>query len=317
MRILVSADWHIKLGQKNVPRSWQLNRYKSLFEKIYALEADVDAHILAGDVFDNVPKPDEVSLFFDFVGGCGIPTYIFDGNHEAGRKGQTFLDHFTQATNKVNNLVSIIKGNTPDLPGIDIIAYTDLKTFKPSNYHNKILFTHVRGSIPPHVKPEIDLSLLARWEVVLAGDLHSYSNCQDNILYPGSPLSITFHRAPITNGVIIFDTETLEHEWIDLELPQLIRKTVSSEAEIVKTTFDHTIYEIEGTMLDLSGIDTDSEIVDKLVLTTDKESKLSLHNLSIEEELNKYLLEILGLSESEISSIQGVFNDYVKNAELE
>ena len=38
MKILFSADWHIKVGQKNVPREWQINRYKQLFEKLWALE---------------------------------------------------------------------------------------------------------------------------------------------------------------------------------------------------------------------------------------------------------------------------------------
>ena len=92
MKILFSADWHIKLGQKNVPRAWQKNRYKTLFEKINEIEADI--HILGGDVFDKSPNPEEISLFFDFVQDVKIPTYIFDGNHEATRKGKTFLVFF-------------------------------------------------------------------------------------------------------------------------------------------------------------------------------------------------------------------------------
>ena len=52
MKILFSADWHIKLGQKNVPREWQVNRYKMLFEKLHVLEELVDLHIIGGDVFD-------------------------------------------------------------------------------------------------------------------------------------------------------------------------------------------------------------------------------------------------------------------------
>jgi DNA repair exonuclease SbcCD nuclease subunit len=320
MRILFSADHHIKLGQKNVPREWQINRYNMLWERLHHLESVVDVHIMGGDIFDNIPKPDEMALFFDFISNCQIPTVIYDGNHEATKKGQTFLSFLSNTVSNINELATIYQ--TEDVLGvldsvIDIIPYTELKTFNPKDYHNRILCTHVRGSIPPHVKPEIDLAKFKRWDVVLAGDLHSYSNCQENILYPGSPLSISFHRNSITNGVILFDTDTMEHEWVDLELPQLIRKTVTSKKDIIKTDFDHTIYEVEGSLLDLSDIDTDSEIVDKKVVNTTTETTLNLKNLTLQEELSKYLTEVLKLQETEVSSILGTFNDYNKEFEME
>ena len=195
MKVLFSADWHIKLGQKNVAREWQKNRYKTLFEKINAIEADI--HILGGDIFDKTPNPEEISLFFDFVQDVKIPTYIYDGNHEAARRGKTFLVFFAEACKGINELVTIIDGIS-SIYNIDFIPYTHLKKFNPDEFTNDILCTHVRGSIPPHVIPEINLDLFSRWRTVLAGDLHSYSNSQLNILYPGSPLSITFHRKPIT-----------------------------------------------------------------------------------------------------------------------
>ena len=40
--ILFTADWHIKLGQKNVPVQWACSRYKLFFEQIYEIEKDVD-----------------------------------------------------------------------------------------------------------------------------------------------------------------------------------------------------------------------------------------------------------------------------------
>ena len=47
------------------------------------------------------------------------------------------------------------------------------------------LFTHVRGEIPPHVKPEVDLDRFEDFPIVFAGDLHAHSNSQRNIVYPG------------------------------------------------------------------------------------------------------------------------------------
>ena len=311
MKVLFSADWHIKLGQKNVAREWQKNRYKTLFEKINAIEADI--HILGGDIFDKTPNPEEISLFFDFVQDVKIPTYIYDGNHEAARRGKTFLVFFAEACKGINELVTIIDGIS-SIYNIDFIPYTHLKKFNPDEFTNDILCTHVRGSIPPHVIPEINLDLFSRWRTVLAGDLHSYSNSQLNILYPGSPLSITFHRKPITNGVILFDTETHEHEWIDLGLPQLIRKTVDNEDHIVKTDYDHTIYEVTGNILDLSGIDTSSDLIDKKIISKKTDTTLDLSNLSIGEELQLYFMDVLKLENDDIIDTMRVFNDHYKEA---
>lgn len=323
MKILFSADWHIKLSQKNVPKDWQKARYRLLFDKLHALEKQVDIQIVGGDIFDKLPNTEELELYFEFISGAKVTTYIYDGNHEATKKGHTFLHHLSNVTNKINRKCFVLHGVTwianprTEERIIDIIPYTDLKTFKPETFTSKILCTHVRGAIPPHVVPEIDLSLLDRWDVVLAGDLHAYSNSQRNILYPGSPLSITFHRAPIKNGVLIFDTETYNSNWINLELPQLIRKTVSSEKEIVKTEYDHTIYEITGTIKELAGIDTTSDIIDKKVVNKEQESLLNLHNKTIQEELVLYLKDILLFSNEDIEKVVNTFNDYYKEHNME
>lgn len=314
MKILFSADHHIKVGQKNVPREWQINRYKMLFSKLHDLEQRCDVHIMGGDVFDTIPKPVELGLYFDFISECSIPTLIYDGNHEATKKGSTFMEFLISASEKLNSKVHIISG-IEEHYGIDFIPYTHLKTFNPKDFTNNILCTHVRGEIPPHVLPEIDLDLFNRWDVVLAGDLHSYGNSQRNILYPGSPLSITFHRTMIENGVIIFDTDTMTHEFINLELPQLIRKTVDSEDEIVKTDYHHTIYEVTGNVVELSNIK--SNLIDKKIINTKDEATLSLTDLSVQEELSLYLEEILKLSKKDIKDTLRIFSDFYKELEME
>ena len=315
MKILFSADWHLKLGQKNVPREWQSNRYKILFKKLHALEPEVDIQIVGGDVFDKVPKPEELALFFEFVKGCDIETIIYDGNHCATRKGKTFLTFLSEAVSHINEKVMILDG-TCVLHNIDFIPYTHLKTFNPNDFCNDLLCTHVRGSIPPHVVPEIDLEKFKRWKTVLAGDLHAYENSQGNILYPGSPLSITFHRNPVKNGVLIFDTVTHTHKWIDLGLPQLIRKTVEKEEDIVKTDYDHTIYEITGNIIELSDIDTTSNLIDKKIVKKKTDTVLNLNNLTIPEELELYLRKVVKLDPVDVEDTMRVFNDHYTGSEL-
>ena len=91
MSILFTADWHLKVGQKNVPQEWARKRYSMFFEKIHSLEKDIDLHVIGGDLFDRVPTMTELELYFEFISGVGVRTLIYDGNHEATKKHQTFL----------------------------------------------------------------------------------------------------------------------------------------------------------------------------------------------------------------------------------
>ena len=319
MKVLASGDYHIKLAQKNVPVAWAKNRFRQMFSQIHSLSTEADIHIIMGDVFDKLPSMEELELYFEFVAEAKIPTYIFDGNHEALKKGTTFLSNLKQVTQRINPKVEVID-DYADIAGIDFIPYCRLKDFaqgKHPEFKNPICVSHFRAEIPPHVKPEIDLELFNRWQVVMAGDLHSYDNCQRNILYPGSPVTTSFHRQPVDTGVILLDTATLTHRWEKLKLPQLIRKTIHAGEPTPATEYDHTIYEIEGDVTDLANI-KNSELLDKKLLKKTSESTLALEKeMTIEEELALYFAEVLNLDKDKIGKVIGVFSDYSKEVEME
>ena len=151
-----------------------------------------------------------------------------------------------------------------------------------------------------------------------AGDLHAHSNTQRNIVYPGSPMTTSFHRNNVETGyLIIDDNDAFQWTWHKFNLPQLIRKTVTDPSEMVQTDFDHTIYEIEGDVADLSSI-KNSELLDKKVIRRKTEATLILgQDMTMEEELAEYLSYILELDESKTKNILGVFSDYAKEAGVE
>lgn len=317
MKLLFTADIHIKIGQKNVPVTWTLNRYEMLLDQLWDLQEDCDLFVVGGDVFDKLPNMDELEIYFNFVASCKIPTFIYSGNHEAVKKNTTFLTSLKAVTNKVNKLVTVIDDywSHPHLP-IDIIPYNKLKEYEKeqdnafNSLHNRILCTHVRGDIPPHVKAEVDLDIFSRWQVVLAGDLHSYSNSQRNIVYPGSPLSTSFHRNTIETGVVVLDTEDLTHTWHKLNLPQLIRKTVRAGEEMMPGTFDHVVYEVEGNLSELINIE-DSELVDKKLVKTVNDLTLILDsNMTLQQEVEEYLTYALGLNEEVVGSVIEEFKNH-------
>ena len=312
--ILFTADWHIKLGQKNVPLPWACSRYKLFFEKIYELEKDVKLHIIGGDLFDRVPSMDELTLYFDFIKGVSVNTIIFDGNHEATRKHKTFFTNLKRVTEEINPKVKVIT-ETFYLHDWAILPYADLHRKGSIEDIDGVdyLFTHVRGEIPPHVVPEVDLTRFDKFKTVFAGDLHAHENTQRNIVYPGSPMTTSFHRNVVKTGYLLIDDDW-SWTWHEFDLPQLIRKTVDNVDEMVQTDFHHTIYEIEGDVQDLAKV-KNSELLDKKVIKREVEATLNLDNLTIEEELVKYLTEILKIEKT--NDIVRVFNDYSKEFSME
>jgi hypothetical protein len=261
---------------------------------------------------------DELEVYFDLIASITIPCIIYAGNHEALKKDTTFFSYLKRSTTRLNSLVTVID-DYYQIENMDFIPYNKLKEFEkaPHLTHGDICFTHVRGEIPPHVKPEIDLALFDRWQVVLAGDLHSYDNCQRNILYPGSPVTTSFHRNRVDTGVIVFDSTTLAHEWVKLKLPQLIRKTIGAGDAMPATEYDHTIYEIEGDMAELGSL-ADSSLIDKKVVKRQSDTALILDpNMTLAAELQEYLTYILQLPEKTVEDIVQVLNNNLDKIAIE
>ena len=315
--ILFTADWHIKLGQKNVPVAWACSRYQMFFEQVQEAvdNHEVNLHIIGGDLFDRVPSMDELTLYFDFVKRTKVRTIIYDGNHEATRKNKTFFDNLKRVTNELNPLVTVIT-ETYYEDDWAILPYADLHKKKSiESLDAAVVFTHVRGEIPPHVIPEVDLERFDKFDVVFAGDLHAHENTQRNIVYPGSPMTTSFHRNEVQTGYLIID-DNFDWTWHKFDLPQLIRKTVEDPTEMEQTDFHHTIYELTGDVQDLAKV-KNSDLLDKKVVKRETEATLSLTSeMSIADELSVYLKEILSLDDAKTRKLMGVFNDYSTKTEM-
>lgn len=249
MKVLFSADEHLVLRRKGVPKEWEISRFKQYHKKIREIieKEKIDVMIHGGDFFDREPNWQEIVLAFsEHFNQLPIPTYVIDGNHEASRKGSTFLSSLKSLCGNMN--VQFID-ECNSIKGIDFIPYCKLKQFANKEIAyvptSNILVTHVRGAIEPHVVPEVDLSIFDPWTLVLAGDLHDRSNSQRNIMYPGSPMTTHAYRdESVKKGVLIVDTDTLECKFVSLDLPKILRKTVTSVALVVQNGVDYIDYEV-------------------------------------------------------------------------
>jgi len=135
-------------------------------------------------------------------------------------------------------------------------------------------------------------------------------------------MTTSFHRNEVKTGYLVIDTNAHHFDedwcwtWHQFDLPQLIRKTVTSPDEMVQTDFHHTIYEIEGDVQDLAQI-KNSDLLDKKVVKRETEATLSLSSeMTISDELSMYLKEILSLDDTKIKKLMGVFNDYSTKTEV-
>jgi hypothetical protein len=260
---------------------------------------------------------DEVELYFDLIASIDVECIVYPGNHEMLKKDTTFLTYLKRATTRINPLVTIVD-DFYTRHGIDFVPYNKLKELETTKYTfaEKILCTHVRGEIPPHVKPEVDLEVFDRWQLVLAGDLHSYENSQRNILYPGSPYTTSFHRSEVNTGALLLNCSNLTHVWMPFELPQLIKQTVGVHDPKPQTQFHHTIYEIEGDLHELGQLE-DSDLIDKKVVKRAQETQLILDpELSLGEEVREYLTYILQLNEGAVAETLKEFYNYSDKLEL-
>jgi DNA repair exonuclease SbcCD nuclease subunit len=301
IKILSSADWHVNLHKKKVPYDWQTNRFQLMFDKMRNLESSCDVHIIAGDLFDKKPEPDEICLVLSYLNSVTIPTYIIPGNHEATKKGETFWEHFTLENTINNPNVRVFTRNSRAVlgsQGFCFFPYGSVQTDSlPPYVDGDILVTHIRGEVAPHITAEYDFSRLGLWGLCILGDLHFNHRYHDtNCYYPGSPLNTTFDRDDSREyGVDIFtviDSRNYTRDFVDLKLPKLIRRTITVGESMVASVYDHVMYEVTGTIDELSRVEKSDLLDKKMVEKPSSDSTLDLKNKSIFEELEMYLAYI-------------------------
>lgn len=326
MKILFTADHHIKLGQKNVPRDWQKARFMSLAERLddEFMKHGCDLHIIGGDVLDvSDPSTEEIELLFAFLDILSHKGIIYTGNHEMKNKKVSCLDHLADAIYSATEGRWKVEKDFRS-PEFDIIPYSSLHQEVWGARVSEICFTHVRGTIEPHVKPEIDLERFVShgYSRVYAGDLHSFKNTQTisgntELVYPGSPLTTSFHRERTkdTNGALVIDTDDGSFNWIELgDLPQLVRRTIEAGEEMVPDSYDRVIYEVTGDVSQLKAI-KNSDLLDKrLNNKVTKDAKLDLKDMGLVDEMVVYLKDVQKLPQESIDRIIKRAAEYVKDS---
>lgn len=301
IKILSSADWHVNLHRKKIPRAWQMARFQQLFDKLLKLETDCDVHVIAGDLFDKEPDPDEICLVLAYLNTVSIPTIVVPGNHEATSRGRTFWEHFKLENTIKNPLVHIFTKNDRIVlagQGFCAFPYGSVQTDDlPAYVDGDILVTHIRGEVPPHISAEYDFERLRPWKLILLGDLHFNHRYGDHAAYyPGSPLNTTFDRddkrAYGVDIIMLNSVDDYVVSFHDLKLPKLIRRTVPVGTPLVAHSYDHVVYEVTGSIDELAQLKKSDVLDKKMVEKPSSTATLDLSNKTLYEELEIYLHHI-------------------------
>lgn len=289
--VVFTADWHINLRKDKVPSTFQYKRWYSLIKQLKANNLPM---IIGGDIFDKYPTLEELSLFVKLVTEYDNSVVIYDGNHEARNKRDTFFTELKDILAPLSNLTIITEFSSIEVGNLnfDVLPYNQLGDLGSITPNNKHLLTHVRGDIPPYVKAETNLDYFQAWEKVFAGDLHATEMTQRNINYPGEPMTINFGKTSRTRGYFLVD-ESFNHEFVPLELPQLINKTIYDKKDAVETDYDLTLYTLVGDKK--KARDANSDLI-KSVITETNEDAVFMES-SAENELYFYLKEVLGVED--------------------
>jgi hypothetical protein len=126
--------------------------------------------------------------------------------------------------------------------------------------------------------------------------------------YSGSPMNTSFDRDDEreygVNSIDLRSVHDYSVNFVPLHLPRLIRKTLKAGGTMVPDSFNHTIYEVTGSVDQLAGI-KNSELLDKkIAIKPNENSKLELKNLSLSEELKSYLNYI------KVSNTEEIIRDF-------
>ena len=102
----------------------------------------------------------------------------------------------------------------------------------------------------------------------------------------------------------MIDSRNYTREFVDLNLPKLIRKKIAVGEEMRDDAVNHVVYEVTGSLDQLAKI-KNSELLDKkMVEKPTEEATLDLKNKTVFEELEIYLNHI------KVADTEAVLDEY-------
>lgn len=224
MIILIYADLHLYNHHGLLVNSETALNNLTYF-KNYALSNNIDTIVCAGDFFHTkarayAPHVIQARLRLKDWFKAGLNHYIIIGNHDMANQNNS-MNSIVFAFNEYAKII-------PDYFFIDIgqtrlhlMSYTKslFPHFIMAKNRKNVLITHLdivgfTMSNGFRAANGFKMSDLADFDLVITGHYHKHQE-KDNIVYIGSTHQTSFAERDQTHGFLVFDTDTLEYQFIE------------------------------------------------------------------------------------------------------
>lgn len=232
MKIAIITDTHIG-GRKN---SHLFHDYfEKFYDEVFFPELDkrgIRTIVHTGDCFDNRNSIDLKALswakrvIFNPAKKRGIDVIIISGNHDVYYKNTNNISSVDLLLKEYSNVYVYCDPEEIVLGGLDVVLVPWINQENESKTLDilaktqaKVAMGHLElnGFIPHkgHVMDEgRDPSPFNKFEKVFSGHYHTRSD-DGRIFYIGNPYEMFFSDVDDDRGFVIFDTKTLDHEYVN------------------------------------------------------------------------------------------------------
>ncbi len=232
MKVACVTDQHFGARNDSIHFSEYFEKYYSNIFFPYLKENNIDTVIDLGDTFDhrkyinyNILKRSK-DMWFDKLADNNIQLHCIVGNHSTYFKNTNSVNSIDLLTDLYDNVNSYPETQEVTIGGLDILFIPwinsenhDSSIKKILNSTSKIAFGHLEvngfylnSSIV--AKHGLESSIFNKFDSVYTGHFHKKSD-NGTIFYLGTAYQINWSDYGEKKGFHVFDTETLELEFIE------------------------------------------------------------------------------------------------------
>ncbi len=325
MKIALITDTHynFKKANKNF-HDYFAKFYKEIFFP-YLKDNNIKTVIHLGDAFDNRKGVDYWALkwakqnVYDNFSELGIKVYSIVGNHDTYYKNTNQINSIDVLLGSYDNIVKISEPKEVRIGGLDILLLPWICSENQDRVFNllettesRVVFGHLELSgfsvFPGQLQPHgMDKKIFNKFDKVFSGHYHTKSD-DGKIFYIGNPYQMFWNDYNDKRGFSIFDTETLNTEFI-----------------INPYTIFEKIY-YEDTSISSINVNSLKDKIIKLIVrkkTNQKKFDLFLDEISKIPFIELKISELLDIddsnyqySESDVEDTMSILTSYIDDSEF-
>jgi DNA repair exonuclease SbcCD nuclease subunit len=322
MRVLLTADWHVKKGIQ----SKLIIDFLETIEEYY-FENNIDYIFVLGDIFNkssNIKNEAFVPLFMKLLKmkSNGINFKFLVGNHDVFNIDyDTIVDTFSP----IGEVIKSYKEISFEDETFSFLPYTKKEEDIPSN--GNILFTHIPianfsfdNAFHATEKHAFPFEKFEEFDFVFTGHFHKHQHIK-NIVYVGAPNQLTKSDKGQDKGFIVLDTSIEKWEFIEyLNAPKFIELN-SSDIKNLKSLDikgNYVIINIDEKIQDFAKLKYvlyEYGAIDILPVFIKEEENIEVENIGHNGDLEEIAKEFISsIEDVDNNKLLKIFEEVLKEA---